>query len=330
MLRLIAPGKRKRNRHWIARGRLAGRLYEFSTRKGDKAAAERVAAAFAARALAESRQPGAAVRTFDEAIDAYIAFRKPGPDDLRRILRLASVLGGHDIGAISHADLVAAAAVLYPAAKPSSLNRNVITPASAILHYAAEAGWCPYRRIKRFKEPRPVVRAVPLRSANAMLRRARGKVRLLLLWLFHQGTRISDTLRVDWSHIDLRRRTVRVHVAKTDIWRTFPLANEVFLMLANERSRHGPLFPWPNRWAAYKALKTSLGDSGRGFTPHMARHTLGTALAQSGASLRAIMAALGHADIKSSIRYQDADLELVRQAQAGVRGFVGAGRKKRQ
>jgi integrase len=48
--------------------------------------------------------------------------------------------------------------------------------------------------------------------------------------------------------------------------------------------------------------------------PHMARHSLGTWLNASGAGLKTIMAALGHKDAKSSIRYQAADIEVVRAA----------------
>lgn len=57
---------------------------------------------------------------------------------------------------------------------------------------------------------------------------------------------------------------------------------------------------------------------GLAFTPHMARHSLGTWLNAQGAGLKTIMAALGHADPKSSMRYQTADVEIVRQAGAKV------------
>jgi hypothetical protein len=50
------------------------------------------------------------------------------------------------------------------------------------------------------------------------------------------------------------------------------------------------------------------------FTAHMARHSLGTWLNEDGAGLRTIMEALGHADVHSSIRYQSADVEIVRAA----------------
>ena len=52
----------------------------------------------------------------------------------------------------------------------------------------------------------------------------------------------------------------------------------------------------------------------------MARHSLGTWLNASGAGLKTIMAALGHTDPKSSLRYQAADIETVRAATLKLAG----------
>ena len=46
----------------------------------------------------------------------------------------------------------------------------------------------------------------------------------------------------------------------------------------------------------------------------MARHTVGTMLNAQGGFLRIIMDRLGPADVKSSLRYQAGDIEVVREA----------------
>ena len=38
---------------------------------------------------------------------------------------------------------------------------------------------------------------------------------------------ISDALHVSWEHIDLQRRTVRIHIGKTDSWVVLPLHPEL-------------------------------------------------------------------------------------------------------
>jgi integrase len=324
-IKLIAPGKRKRNPFWLARGRVAGRPVEFSTGTTDKNRAEEFAADYVARLLKRGAAPQRL--TFSHALDAYMAYRPPSKDDRRRLEKLRNELGGKMVAAIVHSDLVRAADALYPFDKPSSRNRNVIAPCSAILHYAASNGWCEYKRIARFKEPKPVTRAVSTESAKRLLAKAKGDVKLLLVWLFCHGTRITETLSVTWPQIDLRRGVFRIYVSKTDEWRTFPLAQEVRSLLAERKVKEGKVFAWKNRWAAYKALASCVNESGIRFTPHMARHSLGTWMAASGANLRAIMGALGHADAKSSIRYQDADVEMIRAARDGVGKIVGNRRK---
>jgi len=77
-----------------------------------------------------------------------------------------------------------------------------------------------------------------------------------------------------------------------------------------------------DRWTAYDLLAAARKRSGVDFTPHMARHSVGSWLNDAGAGLKTIMATLGHADPKSSMRYQDADVETIRRAWDRV-GTVG-------
>lgn len=318
MLKLYPPGTRKGNRYYIVKGRLGGKFFEVNTKSVNEAAARRIAEGF--ERTHAKRRSVAKVVSFIEAANSYIQFRSPNKDDRRRIERLKKHLGNKTLPAIVQADLVEAASALYPLAKPSSKNRNVITPASAILHYGAENGWCEWKRIKRFKEPKPLTRSLARPSAVKLIKAATGKKRLLLIALFHLGTRITDTLSLEWGNVDLSARTARIYIKKTDDWRTFPLARDLLVALANETEKEGRVFPWHTRWGAYRALKKAISESGIRFTPHMARHSLGTWLNESGAGLKTIMAALHHADPKSSIRYQDADIEIVRAAQTKMIG----------
>ena len=147
-----------------------------------------------------------------------------------------------------------------------------------------------------------------------------GAQKRLLTWLFFQGTRITATLKLDWSQIDLDRKTVRMFNAKGDRWEDFPLHKAVVAALVKvpEAERHTAVFPWSNRSSLRRWLPALATSVGVPFTPHMARHTLGTQLAASGASLATIMKALGHSQASSSLRYQSPDIEIVRAAAAKV------------
>jgi integrase len=192
--------------------------------------------------------------------------------------------------------------------------------AAGVLHYAAENGMCAWLRVKLFKEARPKTRAVSRDIAGELVAAApEGRHRLLLVWLFRMGTRITDTLRVNWDGIDLQRQTVGLRIGKDDNWTELPLHPELIELLAAipEAERDGRLWPnWTQKTAVYRWLRPLAAELEISFTPHMARHSLGTWLNESGAGLKTIMGALHHRDPKSSLRYQMADVEIIRAATA--------------
>ncbi|MBI1243799.1 MAG: tyrosine-type recombinase/integrase [Alphaproteobacteria bacterium] len=326
-LKLIPPGRRKGNPYWIARGVVAGKLREFSTGEVDKAAAEAFAIRAAGKIVDGHSTPDPERMTFRMAANAYEAWRTSSRSTRARIKKLADHFAAKPIRTIVQADLVAAADELYAGKKAATKNRCVVTIASAVLHYAASNKWCEYQRFRRFKEPRPVTRAVSLETMGALVEATEGKMQLLMIVLFGLGQRITDTLQIDWSDIDLVARTVAMTIGKkNDEPRVFPLPDPVWEAIANQPKdvvRKGRLFPWRSRSGVYIAMRKLKGLPAERFTPHMARHTLGTLLNASGAGLRTIMTALGHDDPKSSMRYQDADTEIVRIAQTELGKYLG-------
>jgi integrase len=324
-LKLVPPGERKGNPFYLVRGTFGGRRYEVSAKTTDPSAARAFKRDFE-QTLGENRLParGEAL-TFERAVKLYEDYRDPSNRDRAFLKRIARVIGGKFVADIRQADLVGAANLLYPNLAPGSKNRAVMRPAATVLHYAAENGYCSWLRVRLFREPTPATRAVSMDTATVIVRAAAGPQRLLLLWLFRQGTRISDALKVEWPRIDLGRGVVTYRIAKTDRWSEAPLHPELLIALANvpEEERGLYLFPWRTRSGVYKWLRPLAKRLNLRFTPHMARHSLGTWLNADGAGLRTIMSTLGHADPKSSIRYQSADIEIVRAAGRRLGGLLG-------
>lgn len=354
---LFAPGTRKNNPFWIAIVTVDERRIERSSKTTSKIEARKFAEGLE-REMIQKRlpRPGDIV-TFAEAARLYAAFR--GLDlqnpqshhgnartEAKAINRLIGELGKRDIAEMGQTDLVATANKFY-AGKPAMIrkgklvrtagphsqatkNRWVVKPGAAILHYAAEQKLCGWERIKKFKEKRPPTRAVAVDTAAELVTAApQGRKRLLLVWLFRQGTRITDTLQVGWDeNINLQRQTVRMHIGKDDDWTEFPLHPEVFEMLAEipEAKRTGRLFPWRTRSGVYRWLRPLTRRLGIVFTPHMGRHSVGTWMNEERAGLRTIMAALHHRDPASSIRYQAADVEIVRAATSRFARITDKGR----
>lgn len=314
-IRLYAPGSRKGNRYWLARITVDRRRAEISTGATDRAAALNFAREFERR-LREDRppRPGEVV-TFARAADAYLAYRDPSDAERSRVARVRAVLGQRIVAELRQADLVEAARLLKPRVAPATLNREIIRPAAAVLHYAARNGWCDWLRVELFREPRPKTRAVSVETATALVAAADDDdLRLLLVWLFRQGDRISDALRVTWADIELPAATVRMRIGKTDRWRTAPLHYELVALLANREGKTGRVFRWETRSGVYKPLRALCARVGVKMTPHMARHSMATWLVTAGVNLRTIMAAGGWQDVKSVVRYAASDVDEVRAA----------------
>ncbi len=141
-----------------------------------------------------------------------------------------------------------------------------------------------------------------------------GPKRALIIWLFRQGDRISDPLKLTWEdNIRLDQRLVFYRVGKTDDWMPYPLHDEVVAELANlPGERKGKVFPWKYRWSVYKWLRPLVKQLGIAFTPHVARHSFATWHHDRGAS-KLELQKLGRWQHPQSVeRYTKIDVERIR------------------
>lgn len=313
-LKLVPPGKRKYRTVYSVRGRYLGTAVEESAQTSDRRVALVYLREVEKRIEAEAKD-GAGPVTFAHAAEQFIGFRKPRKIDEAHIRRLFPFIGEKPVGQIRHADLVAAANTLLPHHAPQTKNRCALGLAARVLHYAADNQWCPWLRVKMFKEPRPQTKAVSLATSKRLIAAApAGERRFLLLWLFRTGMRIGDVLRLQWKNIDRKRGVLCYHVRKTDTYRE----RRLHLDLLNYPIKAGEpddfIFPWRYPQGVGEWLRPLARSVGVDFTPHMARHSLGKWLNESGASLRTIMDQLDHTSPDSSIRYQSTDLEVLAAA----------------
>lgn len=306
-MQLYPPGTRyrnskRKNRTYIVRAWVNGRQTEKVLEATTRAAATKEAREL----LAEiGGGPPDKLVTFEYAARAYMAFRRPRRDDEKWIEKLIAHMGNRAVSEIRGVDIGAAADVLCPHVINETKVRYVYTPCSAILHYAAEQDWCSYRRIRRPQFPRRSKR-LPAGEAEMrlLLANTSGPSRLLLAWLYETGQRITDSLQLMWSNVDLGRGIAHVGSRKTDDRGEIGLSPELVAMLANApHLPSGRVFPWGDRHNVYRWLRPLCGRLGVSYTPHQSRHAMATDLRALGYDMKAIAERGLWRDERSAARY---------------------------
>lgn len=302
--KLLPPGRRrKRSPFFYVRGTIGGERFEVSTGKTDRASAEIWAAEYVAK-LGRADDPSPIVG-FTEAANAFIAFKRPTLDDERLIIRLKTWFRDRPANNITHAQIVEAALALHPSASNGTRNRKVIGPAAAVLHYAADQGWCEYRRFAKFRVSRKSPRE-PARAADVgrLLAAVDGPKRLILAILYETGLRISDALSLHWEDVDLQAGRVKVRISKTDDSASLPLSSSLVVLLANTPEKVGRLTPWTSRMSVYRWLRPLCRQMGIKYTPHLSRHALASDLLEAGVPDKAAAEYGVWRDPRSLHRYQ--------------------------
>jgi integrase len=195
-----------RNKIYYATGTIAGQRIRQSLETSDKSRAEELCALYEARLWKRHSYGEAAVRTFEEAAMSYM----DAGGERRFLPPLLVHFKGRSVAMIGAGDIRTAAAALYPKASPATWNRQVVTPARAVLNHAHELDWRPPLRVRQFKTIKPSRIAIreDWLAAFETKARSRNKPQLAALarFMFDTGARVSEALRLTWSDIDFNDR----------------------------------------------------------------------------------------------------------------------------
>ena len=236
MLKLV---QRPKSPNWVMRGTVRGVSIEESTGIADRKAAEEILAKRQAEILTESVWGKTATVTFAHAVADYL---EHGAGNKRFLAPLLKHFTTTLLREIDQHAIDLAAKKLYPKAGPATRNRQVFTPASAVLRHAARKGWCATPTLARPKQPTGVVRWLKPDEAERLIEASARHLRPLVIFLLGTGARAGEALWLDWSNVDLDKRQVTFIKTKNETVRSVPLIGRVVEALAALPHREGSVF----------------------------------------------------------------------------------------
>ena len=193
----------------------------------------------------------------------------------------------------------------------------------AMIKWATDQGMCnnPLPKTKPLPYKRPDPEYLTRDELQAIIGNMHLKHRALFMCLYMAGLRSAEARNLKWADVHFNPDFIKIVSGKGDKPRVVPMTKplaEVMKELKN--SDHGGGYCFPSRVKNYKGekysgvltdirapLKHAMKCAGitRRVTPHMLRHSFATHLLESGADLRSIQKAMGHADISTTSLYMN-------------------------
>jgi len=112
------------------------------------------------------------------------------------------------------------------------------------LHLAVEWDYLeasPAARVKKFKEPPGRVRYLTRDEAVRLIAVCSDELRPVVVALY-TGIRLGEILALEWRHVDLKRRQLRVVDSKNNETRVVPMNDVLYNTIASLRRRDGKVF----------------------------------------------------------------------------------------
>lgn len=254
--------KRKGSDNWYYDFTVDGKRYRPSAKTTDKRLAEDIAIKHEERVRRAAVHGEEAILTFPEAVAEYVNDGKDG----RFLVPLTNYFRKWKVKDITGPEIRKAAKTIYPNAQPATWNRQVITPARAVINHIADAKGWPKISVKRFKESRKA-RAAGNKSWLDVFCKTAKKLDMpetaaMARFLFETATRVSEACRMTWDDVSLQERHAFLTKTKTDPRKVF-LTRAMVIDLANIRSLNETLvFGAANRSTVKKRFDKVIKEAG--------------------------------------------------------------------
>lgn len=344
--------KRASSKYWYIQFQFNNKTYVRSSKTTEKSAAKQIEREWR-RALHAQSELGISERIkLTDALSNYAA-SKAGTASHRNIKYRADRLAGHFgpakyLDKLTFADLETLQRTQIVGGNGSHTINHLFTIIRGTRKYAAKHGYLvnelefpsvtipkkPIRYLSRDEETALLRELEPARPMKGMssdpscqhiIRQDLQDNYDLVILLLDTGARYSEIAKLQWSQIDLPNRMLRLWRPKASNESVLYLTDRAFGVLKrrSESSGHpGPIFSnRKNRSRSYApiAIRKALRRAGLAdCTIHTLRHTHASRLIQNGMSIYEVREILGHADIKTTMRYAHLEQQTVSARAAGV------------
>lgn len=68
-------------------------------------------------------------------------------------------------------------------------------------------------------------------------------LKMCFMGLLNLGCRLGELQSINWEHVDMKSRTVRIKGEKTNSWRSVPISNTLYPLLKKAYSERGKKAP---------------------------------------------------------------------------------------
>jgi len=241
-----------------------GKRIRQSTRTTVKSQANEVAAKLEWEAIQERIHGPESVLTFGEAVTIYLLSDKPD----RFIDTLYKQWEHKRVKDIQPGHIQDLARKLFPNAKPATRNRQVIAPIQAILNHCAERGLCQPIKVRKFAVEKHIPKVADPKWLDAFIVEASPHLGALAMFMAYTAARISEAVRLEWQHVDLKQGTALLTKTKTDP-RVCTLPPALVLAMGKIKGRKGPVFKYKSRMSVYSPWNAAIKRAGiEKISPH--------------------------------------------------------------
>lgn len=270
----------QRNGIWHYRGSVAGRRLRGSCKTKDKTVAAREASQVETREWQRRHDGPGAVLTFAQAAMHY---RKAGKSTMF-LERVENYLGNTLIKDITSGLIRTMAIELFANCSGATMNRQAITPAQAVINFAAESELCSPIKVKRFKTEHKVKDPATLEWVTAFVANANPHIGAMCMFMFMTGARIGEAVALSWDDIDLVERTALIRQTKVGVERKANLPAPLVVKLANlERVPGRGVFGYGHPDDTWRVWESAIKRAKiKYLTAHCCRHGFATGLLRRG------------------------------------------------